>query len=599
MLLPLQQSTIKYNYPTPATFRNKTMPSFRSTTNMLRLNNKLYSEVQKIKYTHGDTTIFRLAMAGLAALAGIFGKMKDSEYTETLSAEIKPNIENIQAEKITYLNTQNTNDYTQTEQETAVQQEYTEKKDVIAPQKTISKRPARKIITNEEIQGRYKHFIDEKPERERFFIYLEDYPELLKKYQNLIRKRILNECDRNVRDNLKGFEKILRRLPEYEEKYINAQGSEKDRKINPADLLNSLNTTYLDSFDDMCSMFYKEQDLFERNRGRKIMHIMHAVAKKELNPNHIKEYLKYPNITYYEYNSIKSFRREDILQYANDIKENNVIDFRLVKSKKFENIPNFAIRFDSEISTNERLKVIVEVFEKLNGKVTLHTGKANGDGTFCMSTLFDELHFRLRKDNIITPLYNFVKFISPETLKEYNYTEDELNNITRPEEEDLEKMKNGTISPEDKEKFEKFIEMTRKIGSALAFIDDNEKCKEIIEVINDKEIFHDCIDNLHAILRFICRFVINEKYNPENGLKEECKIRAEALKSSLGLSTTANSTVVQVYRYDKKRGIAPRFYLADECKLGPDISVTLNNEGHIHTIFENLTTNTGRKYIED
>ncbi len=578
-------------------FRNTNVPNFKSYGKDLTLKNRLYNEVQRLKNIHGYTIVFNLAMVGIAALVGLLGKFENSDYIDTLKSKIQNfDINNVPKEKIT------------PDEQTVEEPQSINTEESITEDVPVVKPAHKKIVTNEDIQRRYQQLIAEKPERKEYFVYLEDYPELLKKYKNLIMKRAINESDKTNINNIRGFEKILWRLPQLEEGYYNAEDSEKDKKVNPVNLLNSLNTIYLKDFEDICSMFYKEQYLYDNNKnGRKIYNILDSIAERKFDTTVLKEYLKYPNLTYIEYISITECGREDLLQYFSDIKDDkkddikekyNIQECRLVKSKIENNKPNFAIKFNSGISFNNRLKVIVEIFEKLHGKVTLHTGIINGNGIFNMANLFDELHFRLKKDNIITPLYNFAKFISPETLKEYNYTEDELNKISRPSEEDLKRIKDGTIDPKDKEKFEKFIELERKIGYAIAFLDDNEKCKEIIEVINDKEIFQNCIDNLHAVLRFICRFVINEKYNPENSLKEECKQKVGALKSDI-YQTTGNSTIIQAYRYNRQQGIAPRFYFDKDCKLGKNISVTLNNKGCLHTIFPNLPINNENKCKEE
>lgn len=586
----LSNYTTNYNHPSPATYRNKAIPNFKEAINPQNLENQLSNGVKKIESKHGLPIIFTLAMAGLASLIGVYNKFTSSDLIKRLHDMIVNSDINIISEETTLPEeVQNSNESTVPEKtphpnETTTP-EHTSNNNV-SKSETAQNREEERTITPQEINIRYENLLKEKPVRKEYLIYLENYPNLLKKYKNLLTKKAINECDQTTKDNLRRFERVIGYV------LYNLENTENDKKIKKVDIYNfwnSLNTTYLKDFDDICLMLDKEQTLYNNNKGRKVLYAMNYIAKKEVNLDYIKEYMKYPNLSYCEYISIKECGREDLLQYFSDMKEKyDIQECRLVKSLILKNEPDFAIQFNYKTNNvNNRLEVIIEIFEKLHGKVTLHPGVINGNGIFNMANLFDELHSRLRKDSIITPLYNFVKFISPETLKEYNYTENELNQIFRPTEEDLKQLKDGTIDSKDKEKIEKFIELERKIGSAIAFLDDNEKCKEIIEIVNDKKIFQDCIDNLHAILRFICRFIINGKNNPENDFMEECKKQVSVLKSDIYL-TTGKSTLIRPYIYNNRRGIAPKFYFDKECKLGNNISATLDINGRLHTIFESL-----------
>ena len=555
MQLIVQNYTNKYYYTKHYAARNNVVPIFRG--GITQTEDRLFKMLPKIeKMDNGKILINGLALAGLAWVLGKLDVIKDSDFLKLVSSKINNMTDSNRVETIPPYSEENSIDATS--KETEDKEEKTSKNSKIQEKQSISE---------DELERRYKNYFIIYPERKAYLDYINDYEDLLDNYKNLIKKSLLNNCDKQTKENLKGFEDILRRLPGLTEGYYNAPEEISNKRLNPSQFLQNLNTIYLDKFDDICKVYAKEKNLFRQNRGGNTLNTMHRIAKGEFQPEFIEEYLSYPNITFYEFASIKQFRMERFLSYLNDMKEKyNIMQYRFAESKYERDIPNFAIQFNPGLSTQKYIEATINMFEKLHGEIKLHSDKVDGKNyDYTMENLYDELFVRMRKDSFLTPLYNFAKFINPEIMSEFNYSDDEVNSIPYGSAE--------------------YIALKRKIAGAIAYLDNNARVREVIEVMNDNNIFHNYIDNIHSILRFICRFVINDNYNPKINFREECIKQTKNLKDALAI-TMRNSALIQTYKH--YTGLAPCFYLAKENPLGEDILVTLNKHGQIHTIYETI-----------
>jgi hypothetical protein len=273
----------------------------------------------------------------------------------------------------------------------------------------------------------------------------------------------------------------------------------------------------------------------------------------------IDDWAKYPSFTSDELLMTKELNNKT-RQNIHNLKKEGKYTFELLKDDERNNY-KFILRFEKDIDLADKLKSISSFHEAIHGNIYIH--KDTGNRLSRQIELKEELINLLTKDKNLNSLYNIVKFLEPEKLNS-EYEGDKYLTLQKLEEYNF--------------------PIKIKLETIIKNLDEtSSRYKEIEEIINDDYIFENIMSNNHAKLRFISRFVLNKEVQ-EGQLYDKTIDAVEYLKDDLE-SKINEKCCVFPYRFQEST--APCFYLA-KSKLGDFIRVTLNNQGQIHTLFEDL-----------
>ena len=176
----------------------------------------------------------------------------------------------------------------------------------------------------------------------------------------------------------------------------------------------------------------------------------------------------------------------------------------------------------------------------------------------------------LLKDRRMESIYNFARFIDPKAFKNIKLSSTDVKFLQKED-----------------NNYQLVKDICSKIIFKLDF--ENPRFKEFCNVINNKEISGEVLTTRHSRIRFVSRFVLKNNHNPKKGLEQDCREKAKILKDAL----ETNIDKANCFCYINSKGSSPQFYLKAP-ELGKYIKVTLNNNGTIHTIYEDA-----KKEIKD
>lgn len=409
---------------------------------------------------------------------------------------------------------------------------------------TRTKQSARqvKLNTEQEItKETTDNYFTENPESAEILGKIKTYKNLESGYIQLVESSLKKNAEDSTKDSLAGIEAIFKQIMNFPPRY---------RK------------QYLDCLNNQYASNIAELGLIFNNipKGKSVQEYLAEFREKSYSSEFIDNWAKFPAFTSAELEMTNSLP-EDSKVLIHELKKEGNFSFEIFKDEEWNN-HKFVLRFPKNMDLSEKLKYIARFHEAINGNIYIH--KDTGNRLQRKINLKEELKNLLVKDKNLDSLYNILRYIEPDMLKDMKYSNTKYLPI-----EELEAL-NYPI----KQKFE----------SVIKNIDDkNPRVKELSDVIDDDILFEKIMSNNHAKLRFISRFVLNKEVN-EGELYDNCLDAYECLKEDLEQKIDDKCCV---FPYKFTDSTAPCFYLA-KSKLGDFIRVTLNNHGQIHTIFEDL-----------
>lgn len=390
----------------------------------------------------------------------------------------------------------------------------------------------------------FSKLLADKPERNKFIAITSFFPKLHEKYQVILADS-LNKPEDNNKFVLNFLENTFTMLSSddglrYRKAYFEA----------------------LDNYSDCLEDVAKNMSSAISN-GESPMHYMVLLRNGKISKEEIQQWARYNNLSCDEYMLLRNYN-ETIIHNINSLKQIN----NNFKITHFETMPNtkymtnyvFKLDFPEGMSLEERLKTITDVHRAIYGEIYVK-GTKDREKKFLKSDIQTELLDSIVKDSQMDAVYNFVKFINPEALKDINLTSDEVKSIDN--EGDL---------------YKQIQSICTKEVVNLNF--DTPKMQEMIELMGNNDIFGEIFSTRHSRIRFITRFVLKD--NPNADLVKVCQEKIDILKEEM--DATLNKC--NYFCYSNKIGTAPQFYLRST--LGTYVKLTLNNKGTIHTIFEDF-----------
>lgn len=378
---------------------------------------------------------------------------------------------------------------------------------------------------------RYEVLI-QKPEIKANLESLKSFSLLSKKYQEVLNTYAADKKNKENKQAKEGIEKILSVLQGFPSRFSKQY-------------LELFETKYAESFDKLgiiANNIPQNQDIQE---------FLSDLKEGGYSVEDINQKLQYPALTFKEIKIIEELPQKNKAA-INEIKQKNNFKFELIKDEIRHNY-GFILHFaESNKNLSDKLKTISRFHEALYDNIYLH--KDTGSKAQRVIDIQDELQKLVKKDKNWDSVYNTVKYLVPEEFINFDY----------------EQNKNDSKI------------MNKKLEDAIKKIDIHTlEAIELENIINDDEIFDGLMSNNHAKIRFISRFVLNRDVDADD------------------LYTTANEAINQlkedlieklnsgcyVFPYEMNESNAPSFYLA-KSKLGDYIKITLNNQGEIHTIYE-------------
>lgn len=389
--------------------------------------------------------------------------------------------------------------------------------------------------------------IRENPQRAKYIETLSKYPTLSDKYYQMMENCSLNGDEGLASKNILNiFEIIMGGLsaPAYNEQRTS--------------ILESLEKNYSNDLSNICINFYN----IGKN-GSSVNEFFECLKDKRFSSEELKDWTKYPLFNVKEFSRIKNDKVKIKEFFHNLLTKGKIEHFKLEKGKYDDTSYFFKIKFKEDIPTDERKKIIIKAHETLYGPVRLQIKEKKHAG-YRVEDIENELYERLQKDKTLDALYNLLKFINPDSLSKYDYTSKQVKYLHW--------------------EGDKYKELRKDLGASVIDINYSKspKIKELIKLMNNKELFNGVSDNCHAILRIIARIVLKDNFTPD--LLADSKARIEELNNEIEKKFIG---VIPIFRYKYANGCAPCFYLG-KTTLGEYLKITLNKKGEIHTIFEDI-----------
>ena len=145
-------------------------------------------------------------------------------------------------------------------------------------------------------------------------------------------------------------------------------------------------------------------------------------------------------------------------------------------------------------------------------------------------------------------------------MEKYNYTSDEIKMLDVDSQE--------------------YKQLRNEIYNQIYTVDIyNPKIKELVDALNNKELFGDLIKNSHAKLRFISRFVLKD--NPNANLAQDIKQKRELLEKELDYRLN-NS--VRFFPHTLSGAYSPTMFLGNS-ELGEYVLIGFNKSAQLHTLY--------------
>ena len=387
------------------------------------------------------------------------------------------------------------------------------------------------------------------PERNLYLKITSYFPALDSKYKQLL------EIQQKEPDNKKN--EFTLNMIESTFKYL----SDDKRLMSMKPYFHALN----EHADDIDNIAVNISSTIKNNQS--FMHYLILLKNGKISKEDITKWSELDNLSCDGFMLAKNILDDTQINNLNNLKKQNS-NFRLTELKKSEyknsekTVYMFKLDFLGNLSTRDKLKTISQVYEALNGEISLKESKIFSD-EYILKDLTSEMMESIVKDHRLDATYNFIKYIKPEVLKDFDFSVEKIKLLDR----------NSSV----------FKNMKSVCLQEIICLDENNpKIQNVIDVLNDKEIFKDIITSRHAKIRFISRFVL--KNNPNSDLKKDTKEKMEILEDTLSQELEKCNYMC----YLKSKRNAPQFYIKDT-KLGDYVKITLNHDGSIHTIFEDFT----------
>ena len=398
-------------------------------------------------------------------------------------------------------------------------------------------------------EEKLNEFINSKPYRQEYLKRLNDYPDLQQQYKAALANALENPKDKNAKDALEGMEKIFEHITGLKPKFCK-------------NYLEKFNTQYGKVFDKTAIIFNNITP------DKTLQEYLANFIANEYSEETLQKWVEYPAFTIDELNDTKELpkaNREKIYM----LKQKGNFSFELVKNDKYNNYA-YLLHFKDNLELTKKLKTISNFHEALYDNIYLH--KDRGNKVQRSVDIQEELQNNLTKDKNLDSIYNLLKFIAPDEMESINYQTDRYIPANEADK----------VNASVKRQMEEII---RNLD-----VKTNPRLHELESVINDNELFRDLIENNHAKLRFISRFVLNNKVK-DNELYENCCFAIKNLEEDLNYKLENGCLI---FPYTMNESSAPSFYL-DKSVLGDYIKITLNNFGQIHTMFEDVKRKSNSK----
>ena len=396
----------------------------------------------------------------------------------------------------------------------------------------------------------YSVLFEEKPERNKYLAITSKYfPNLSEKYENMLIKSLKEPENDDNKFTLDALENIFAVLSsddglKYRKRYFDA-----------------LNEDYIDYLDGVCKNF-----ISTIKNGDTPMQYLVMLANGSITPEDINKWSKADSLPLKQFMMIRSLPEKVILNIAKLEEQNPDIKLKAFKNMVSElyRDKDFAFKLDFKEGTSIKDKLIAVklVHEAIYGPIYLKANRA-AHQKFLQSDIQAEMVDNILKDRSMDAVYNLVKYINPSALKGIG------------------------VKPQDVrflDKNDKIYQKIKKIctDEVMHMNFESPEVKALCDVLNDDTIFGDIITTRHGKLRFLTRIVMKDDVTKEY-LLNKTKQKMETFKREVD----SRLEFCNIFCYFHSLGQAPQFYLKDS-RLGNYLKVTLNSEGSIHTIYEDV-----------
>lgn len=392
----------------------------------------------------------------------------------------------------------------------------------------------------------YKKLFEENPNRNKFLAITSYFPKLDAKYQEMLTKSLTEPDDTTNNMTLHTIESIFNLLSnddglKYRKSYFTAL-DENSYSLN--DIAINFMSTILG--------------------GDSPMYYLVLLNNGKLSKEDITKWAKYDKLKCDEFMMLKSYD-ENIIKNINSLKEKNnnfeITGFEESQNAKYINTYFYKLSFPDYASIEDRFKVVTDIHKAIYGDIYVK-GTKDREHKFLKADIQTELLDSIVKDSQIDAVYNFVKYINPNVLKNIKLKSDEVKYL-------------------DKDSY-LYKQIQNICMKALVNIDfESPKMKEMTDLMSNDDIFGNLITTRHARMRFITRFVLKDNFDAN--ITEECKTKMGILTEELNQELDK----CNYYCFSNNAGTAPQFYIKNS-QLGNYIKITLNDKGTIHTIYEDF-----------
>lgn len=391
-------------------------------------------------------------------------------------------------------------------------------------------------------------FIKDNPERELYLKVTSFFPNLDSKYKQLLNTSLTEPDNKKNEQTLNILEDIFSNTLENSDKltimksYIQTLDEHSDCLD---DIATNISSTLLN--------------------GNSVMYYLVLLNNGKLSKEKIKTWAEANCLSCDEFMMMRELSKDSILK-INEIKKNypglTITDFRDMDEKFNKKTYVFRVGFTETMPMDTKLKAISKIHDAVYGEIALKENTEDSNGEFLGKDVQTEMVDNILKDRRMESIYNFARFIDPKAFRSINLSSTDVKFLQK----------------EDK-RYQLIKDLCSKIIFKLDF--ENPRFKEFCDAINNKEIFGEVLKTRHSRIRFVSRFVLKNNPEPAKGLEHDCREKAELLKDAI----EANIDKCNYFCYINSKGASPQFYLKAP-ELGNYIKVTLNNNGTIHTIYE-------------
>lgn len=393
--------------------------------------------------------------------------------------------------------------------------------------------------------------LNERIYRQKIFETLKDYPELLEKYKRLLvdtQKYPDNEYNSDIN---KTFEKLISRLMKPEEvKYLK-------------EYFEALNTKYINDIENIC-INYDSNDRADGSYWK----FMTLLKGEKISSKELEEWTQYPLFNCDEFMTLRDYKPEQ-KKRLEELKRNGEISafetFKGVFNLKGRNIYNLTL--GNVGSNHDRMKTICKVHEILY-ETPIILGNDKCSENLKWFEIKDEIFSMLKHDKQLNSIYNIMKLLGAKELQTYNYTCDQVRDLKQ----------------DSKEYKELFTSLREAVCNYDFENPNNEKMKILLDIVNRKEIFKDLMVSPHSIIRYISRIAMKNDTNIEN-LERNVTDSINSLDKEI--KETLDTPKLQIWTYQEKyRPVTAPMLRVKNSELGAYLTITLDKNGYIHTIFE-------------